>query len=30
MPSQQNNYQLIFEITDPGPGADTYEVELDW
>ena len=29
-PSQQNNYQLIFEITDPGPGADSYEVELDW
>lgn len=30
MPSQQNNYQLIFEIHDPGPGADNYEVELDW
>jgi hypothetical protein len=29
-PSQQNNYQLIFEIDDPGPGADSYEVELDW
>jgi hypothetical protein len=29
-PSQQNNYQLIFEITDPGPGADSYAVELDW
>jgi hypothetical protein len=29
-PSQQNNYQLIFEINDPGPGAGDYEVELDW
>lgn len=29
-PSQQNNYQLVFEISDPGPGADIYEVELDW
>ena len=29
-PSDRNNYQLIFEISDPGPGADSYEVELDW
>jgi len=29
-PSEQNNYRLIFEIDDPGPGADSYEVELDW
>jgi hypothetical protein len=29
-PSQQNNYHLVFEISDPGPGADNYEVELDW
>ena len=29
-PSQQNNYQLIFEIDDPGPGAGDYQVELDW
>jgi hypothetical protein len=29
-PSQQNNYRLIFEIDDPGPGVDSYEVELDW
>jgi hypothetical protein len=30
MPSEQNNYELVFEIVDPGPGADRYEVELDW
>jgi hypothetical protein len=29
-PSEKNNYQLIFEINDPEPGADDYEVELDW
>jgi len=29
-PSQQNNYRLVFEIADPGPGAETYEVEVDW
>jgi hypothetical protein len=29
-PSEKNNYRLIFEIDDPGPGADDYEVELDW
>ena len=29
-PSEQNNYQLIFEISDPGPGAGSYEIELDW
>jgi hypothetical protein len=29
-PSEKNNYQLVFEINDPEPGADDYEVELDW
>ncbi len=29
-PSEKNNYRLIFEIDDSGPGADDYEVELDW
>ena len=29
-PSPKNNYRLVFEIDDPGPGADDYEVELDW
>jgi hypothetical protein len=29
-PSEKNNYRLVFEIDDPGPGADSYEVELDW
>lgn len=29
-PSEKNDYRLIFEIDDPGPGADTYAVELDW
>jgi hypothetical protein len=29
-PSEKNNYRLIFEIDDPEPGADYYEVELDW
>jgi len=29
-PSEQNHYQLVFEISDPGPGADNYEIELDW
>jgi hypothetical protein len=29
-PSEKNNYRLIFEIDDPGPGADYYQVELDW
>ncbi len=29
-PSEKNNYQLVFEIDDPLPGADDYEVELDW
>ena len=30
LPSEQNNYELMFEITDPGPAADSYEIELDW
>jgi hypothetical protein len=29
-PSEKNSYQLVFEIDDPEPGADYYEVELDW
>jgi len=29
-PSEKNNYRLIFEIDDPEPGADYYEIELDW
>lgn len=29
-PTEQNSYQLVFEITDPGPGSDAYEVEADW
>jgi hypothetical protein len=30
LPSEKNNYRLVFEIADPGPGADTYQIELDW
>lgn len=30
LPSEKNNYRLVFEIADPGPGADDYELELDW
>ena len=30
LPSEKNNYRLVFEIDDPEPGADDYEVELDW
>ena len=29
-PSEKNNYRLVFEIDDSEPGADDYEVELDW
>jgi hypothetical protein len=29
-PSEKNNYQLVFEINDPEPGADDYEIALDW
>lgn len=29
-PSAKNNYSLIFEVDDSGPGSDDYEVELDW
>ncbi len=29
-PSDKNHFRLVFEIDDPGPGADYYEVELDW
>src|ERR1700678_77826 len=30
LPTEMNNYRLVFEIDDPEPGADDYEVELDW
>jgi len=29
-PSEKNNYRLVFEIDDPGPGADDYEIQVDW
>jgi hypothetical protein len=29
-PSDQNGFSLIFEVHDPGPGADNYEVEVAW
>jgi hypothetical protein len=29
-PSEKNNYRLVFEIDDPEPGADYYEIEVDW
>jgi hypothetical protein len=29
-PSHTNRYRLVFEITDSGDGADTYEIEVDW
>jgi len=29
-PSEKNNYRFVFEINDPEPGADNYEIELDW
>jgi hypothetical protein len=29
-PSQQNGFSLVFEVRDPGPGADDYTVELGW
>jgi hypothetical protein len=29
-PSEQNGFTLLFEVRDPGPGADDYAVELDW
>jgi hypothetical protein len=30
MPSEQNNFRLVFEIADPEPGADDYVIEVDW
>jgi len=30
IPSEQNHYELVFEIDDPGPGTDNYQVEVDW
>jgi hypothetical protein len=29
-PSAKNNYRLVFEIDDPEPGAEGYEIEVDW
>jgi len=29
-PSDKNNYRLVFEIRNPGGGADNYEIEVDW
>lgn len=29
-PAKKNGYRLVFEIADPGPGADEYEVEIGW
>ena len=29
-PSEHNGFSLVFEVRDPGPGADDYMVELDW
>ena len=30
IPSQQNHYQLVFEIDGREEGADNYEIEVDW
>lgn len=29
-PSNSNGYRLVFEIRDPGPGPDDYEIEVCW
>jgi hypothetical protein len=29
-PSDGNGFGLVFEVRDPGPGADDYMVEVDW
>ena len=29
-PAERNGFSLVFEVRDPGPGADDYVVELDW
>ncbi len=29
-PSEQNNYQLVFEIDASGPRAGSYQIEIDW
>jgi len=29
-PTEKNNYTLVFEISDPGPGPSPYEIEIDW
>ncbi|HYL36643.1 MAG TPA: hypothetical protein VEV17_12085 [Bryobacteraceae bacterium] len=30
VPSETNNYQLVFEIDGSGPAAGDYEIEVDW
>jgi hypothetical protein len=30
LPSDKNNYRLVFEIRNPDGGADNYEIEVDW
>jgi hypothetical protein len=30
IPSDKNNYRLVFEIHNPEGGADNYEIEVDW
>ncbi len=30
VPSNQNGYQLVFEVRDSGSGSDFYEVEVTW
>ena len=29
-PAEKNNYTLVFEVSDSGPGAGNYQVEVDW
>ncbi len=29
-PSEQNGFSVVFEVRDPGPGPDSYAVEVDW
>ena len=29
-PSEKNNYQLVVEVADPGPGAGSYVIEVAW
>jgi predicted enzyme related to lactoylglutathione lyase len=29
-PSEPNGFSLVFEVRDPGPGADDYMIEVGW